>query len=48
VKTGVKHAHQVTKHFDIGANDEPNGHGTVAYDMEKVEKVLQGNNSIDA
>ena len=48
VKTGVKHAHHVTKHFDIGANDEPNGHGTVAYDPEKLEHALSGNNSIDA
>ena len=31
VKTGVKYAHPVVKHYDIGANNEPNGHGTVAY-----------------
>lgn len=29
VATGVKHAQPVVKQFVIGANDEPNGHGTV-------------------
>lgn len=36
VATGVKHAHPVVEEYDIGANDEPNGHGTIAYKWEKV------------
>ncbi len=28
--------------YDIGANDEPNGHGTIACKWEKVNKVLEG------
>jgi hypothetical protein len=27
--------------FDIGANDEPNGHGTIACKWEKVLAVLE-------
>lgn len=27
--TGVKNAHPIVEKYDIGANDEPNGHGTV-------------------
>ena len=27
--------------FDIGANDEPNGHGTIAADMSKLSRVLE-------
>jgi len=41
VKTGVKYAHPVVKHFDIGANNEPNGHGTVAYNKVKLESILK-------
>jgi len=48
VKTGVKYAHPVVIEYDIGANDEPNGHGTVAYKVDKLEAALQGNNSIEA
>ena len=48
VKTGVKYAHPVVKNFDIGANDEPNGHGTVAYKPEKLAEALKGNESIEA
>ena len=29
VPTGVKYAHPVVQNFTIGANDEPNGHGTI-------------------
>jgi len=29
VPTGVKNAHPVVMQYVIGANDEPNGHGTV-------------------
>lgn len=48
VKTGVKYAHPVVVKYDIGANDEPNGHGTVAYKPERLEEVLKGNNSLEA
>jgi phosphoacetylglucosamine mutase len=48
VKTGVKYAHPVVEKYDIGANDEPNGHGTVAYKQERVDAVLGRNNSIEA
>ena len=27
--------------YPIGANDEPNGHGTVAYKEDEVKKVLK-------
>jgi phosphomannomutase len=36
VKTGVKYAHPVVKNYDIGANNEPNGHGAVAFNLEKL------------
>lgn len=29
VPTGVKNAHPVVQQFVVGANDEPNGHGTI-------------------
>ena len=29
VPTGVKNAHPVVQQYVIGANDEPNGHGTI-------------------
>ena len=45
VKTGVKYAHCVTVNYDIGANDEPNGHGTVAYKPERIEEVIGQNDS---
>lgn len=48
VKTGVKNAHPVVMTLDIGANDEPNGHGTVAYKADRVNEVLGDNQSIDA
>lgn len=41
VATGVKNAHPVVEKFDIGANDEPNGHGTVAAKMAKVREILK-------
>ena len=31
VPTGVKNAHPVVQEYAIGANDEPNGHGTICY-----------------
>lgn len=48
VKTGVKFAHLETVKYDIGAADEPNGHGCVAYNRARLEKVLAGNSSIAA
>ena len=48
VKTGVKYAHPVVKLYDIGANNEPNGHGTVAYKADKLEQALNGNDSLEA
>ena len=37
VKTGVKNAHPVIVKYDIGANNEPNGHGTVAYKLDNID-----------
>ena len=48
VKTGTKYAHPAVKDFDIGANDEPNGHGTVSYKPAKIAEALQGIDSIEA
>ena len=48
MKTGVKYAHPVVKNYDIGANDEPNGHGTVAYKADKLLKALAGNETLEA
>ena len=48
VKTGVKYAHPVVVTYDIGANNEPNGHGTVAYKIDEVNKALGDNNSLAA
>jgi phosphoacetylglucosamine mutase len=48
VKTGVKFAHKVTAEYDIGANDEPNGHGTVAYKPERVYEILGQINSLES
>ena len=41
VRTGVKNAHPVIVQYPIGANDEPNGHGTVAYKEQKLESILK-------
>ena len=43
VKTGVKNAHPVIVNYDIGANNEPNGHGTVAYKLEVIDQILAKN-----
>ena len=48
VKTGVKYAEPVVIEYDIGANDEPNGHGTVTYKKEELAAALEGNDSIEA
>jgi len=44
----VKYAHPVVVNYDIGANTEPNGHGTVAYKMDAIEAALAGNDSLEA
>ena len=38
--TGVKNAHPIVIKYDIGANDEPNGHGTVVCKWNKVYEAL--------
>jgi len=48
VKTGVKYAHPVVVEYDIGANDEPNGHGTVTYKADRIKEVLGDNQSAAA
>ena len=48
VKTGVKYAHPAVKNFDIGANNEPNGHGTVTYNKQHLDSILKDNKSIEA
>ena len=48
VKTGVKNAHPVVAKYDVGANDEPNGHGTVVTNFNKIEKLLEGNENKQA
>lgn len=48
VKTGVKHAEPVVEKYVIGANDEPNGHGTVTYNKDKLEAALTGDYSYEA
>ncbi|ODQ77394.1 hypothetical protein BABINDRAFT_163640 [Babjeviella inositovora NRRL Y-12698] len=37
--TGVKHLHHAAKEFDIGIYFEANGHGTVLYSPETIEKL---------
>ena len=38
--TGVKNAHPIVLKYDIGANDEPNGHGTIVCKWDKVLQSL--------
>lgn len=38
--TGVKNAHPIVVKYDIGANDEPNGHGTIVCKWDKVFQAL--------
>ena len=42
VPTGVKNAHPVVQRYVIGANDEPNGHGTICVKWEELDRALQG------
>ena len=40
--TGVKNAHPIVEEYDIGGNDEPNGHGTIAGHWPKIDEALKG------
>ena len=40
--TGVKNAHPVVQQYVIGANDEPNGHGTICVKWDLLNKALEG------
>ena len=42
VPTGVKNAHPVVQQYVIGANDEPNGHGTICVKWEELDRALAG------
>lgn len=42
VPTGVKNAHPVVQQYVIGANDEPNGHGTICVKWDLLEAALKG------
>ena len=42
VPTGVKNAHPVVQTFVIGANDEPNGHGTICVKWDQLNQALEG------
>jgi hypothetical protein len=44
----VKYVHPIVANYDIGGNDEPNGHGSVTYKQERIDEVLKGNDSIEA
>jgi hypothetical protein len=37
VPTGVKNAHPVVQQYVIGVNDEPNGHGTIFVNWERLD-----------
>lgn len=39
--TGVKNAHPIVVRYDIGANDEPNGHGTIVCKWDRVNAALE-------
>ena len=42
VPTGVKNAHPEVQKYVIGANDEPNGHGTICVKWDLLNQALQG------
>jgi len=46
VKTGVKHCHQKASEYDIGIYFEANGHGTVIFKDDCVERLTKLQNSI--
>ncbi len=37
--TGVKHLHAAAEHFDIGIYFEANGHGTVLFKPELIQRL---------
>lgn len=39
VSTGVKHLHHAAEHYDIGVYFEANGHGTVLFSPDTLEKL---------
>lgn len=39
VPTGVKHLHTAAEHFDVGVYFEANGHGTVLFSRETLERL---------
>ena len=45
VPTGVKNAHPVVQQFVIGANDEPNGHGTIYVNWSSLNELIAGRES---
>jgi phosphoacetylglucosamine mutase len=42
VPTGVKNAHPVVQQYVIGANDEPNGHGTIYVNWPAYKDLFSG------
>ena len=44
----MKNSHPVVSKYDIGAHAEPNGHGTLSYNMDAIQAALKGNNSVEA
>ncbi len=42
VPTGVKNAHPVVQQYVIGANDEPNGHGTIFVNWPALNELIVG------
>jgi phosphoacetylglucosamine mutase len=46
--TGVKHLHHVAKEFDVGIYFESNGHGTVLFDPEVVDRLQSLDDQVGA
>lgn len=45
----MKNAHPIVTGFEIGANDEPNGHGTIVCKWARLNKALEGQeNKVEA
>jgi len=42
VPTGVKNAQPVASQYVIGANNEPNGHGTIVVKWKELNEALEG------
>ncbi|KAF8642252.1 hypothetical protein AX16_009527 [Volvariella volvacea WC 439] len=41
VPTGVKHLHHAAEHYDIGVYFEANGHGTVLFSLDTLDKLQE-------